>query len=147
MTDVMFHFNVPDKVGYACRLLRKAYATGAAVGVVGEADALQALDVELWRFSALEFIPHCGVEAPEAVRAASPIVLATDCAPLPQAEVLVHLGTALPQGFERFERLIELVGTDAADRGHARERWRHYADRGYALRSHDVAQRPDRDEP
>ena len=24
MTEVAFHFNAPDKLGYACRLLRKA---------------------------------------------------------------------------------------------------------------------------
>ena len=29
MTEVAFHFNAPDKLGYACRLLRKAVATGA----------------------------------------------------------------------------------------------------------------------
>ena len=42
MTDVAFHFNVPDKLGYACRLLRKAHAAGGSVGVVAapKPDAL-----------------------------------------------------------------------------------------------------------
>ena len=30
MTEVDFHFNAPDKLGYACRLLRKAVANGRA---------------------------------------------------------------------------------------------------------------------
>lgn len=139
MTEVAFHFNVPDKLGYACRLLRKAYAAGGPVGVVAPADTLAALNTQLWSFSALDFIPHCLATAPEAVRAATPIVLAERCAELPQAGVLVHLGDAVPEGFERFERLIELVATDDADRAHARQRWRHYADRGYAIQRHDVA--------
>ena len=37
MTEVAFHFNVPQKSGYACRLLRKATAGGARVVVTGEA--------------------------------------------------------------------------------------------------------------
>ena len=45
----------------------------------------------------------------------------------------------MPAGFERFERLIELVGTGEADRAHARTRWRHYAERGYQIKRHDVA--------
>ena len=40
MTEVTFHFNVPDKLGYACRLLRKAYAAGGPVGVVAPPDTL-----------------------------------------------------------------------------------------------------------
>lgn len=141
MTEVLFHFNVPDKVGYACRLLRKAYATGCGAGVVADAEQLHALDVALWSFSALDFIPHCLAEAPAPVRGASPIVLSTSCGELAGGRLLVHLGTALPQGFERFERLVELVGMEPADRAQARSRWRHYADRGYAIRSHDAGPR------
>ena len=47
----------------------------------------------------------------------------------------------VPAGFERFERLIELVGNVDDDRAQARQRWRHYADRGYAITHHDLAQR------
>lgn len=145
MTDIAFHFNMPDKLAYACRLLRKAHAAGHTVGVVGQPEMLQALDVALWRFSALDFIPHCGASAPAQVLSASPIVLASDCAALPHTTggVLVHLGEtdAAPEGFERFERLVELVGTDIADRAQARLRWRHYADRGYTIQRHDLAAR------
>ena len=57
---------------------------------------------------------------------------------LPSNGVLLYLGDTVPVGFERFERLIELVGTDEVDRTQARQRWRHYADRGYAIQRHDV---------
>ncbi|MBP7958348.1 MAG: DNA polymerase III subunit chi, partial [Ottowia sp.] len=56
MTDVAFHFNVPDKLGYACRLLRKAHAAGGSVGVVAAPVVLQELDARLWSFSALDFV-------------------------------------------------------------------------------------------
>jgi DNA polymerase-3 subunit chi len=140
MTEVAFHFNVPDKLGYACRLLRKATGAGSRVVVTGEPELLRNLDIELWTFSALEFIPHCHAASAEPqVLAASPVVLAETARGTPHQDVLVNLGGRVPEGFERFERLIELVARDEADRLQARGRWKHYADRGYAIKTHDLA--------
>lgn len=142
MTEVAFHFNVPDKLGYACRLLRKATGAGSRVVVTGAPDLLRDLDTELWTFSALEFIPHCHAASAEAaVLEASPVVLAESPRGTPHQEVLVNIGGQVPEGFERFERLIELVSRDDADRQQARQRWKHYADRGYAIAKHDLAAR------
>lgn len=139
MTEVAFHFNVADKVRYACRLLHRAHGSGMRVGVVAERDLLRALDIGLWSFSPLEFVAHCDADAAPALRAASPIVLAGDCADLGEHQILMNLGEQVPAGFERFERLIELVSPDPGDRKLARDRWRHYADRGYRLVPHDSA--------
>jgi DNA polymerase-3 subunit chi len=140
MTEVAFHFNVPDKLGYACRLLRKATAAGAKVVVTGEGEVLRSLDTELWTFAPLEFVPHChAAAANEQVLAASPVVLADAPRGAPHQEVLVNLGARVPEGFERFERLIEVVTQDDEDRQRARARWKHYADRGYAITRHDLA--------
>ena len=142
MTEVAFHFNAPDKLGYACRLLRKAVGTGARVMVTGGAGTLRDLDVALWTFAPLEFLPHCSSEAAPATLAASPVVLAESVRTAPHRDVLVNLGGAVPEGFERFERLIEVVTEEEQDRLDARGRWKHYADRGYAIKKHDVAARP-----
>ena len=141
MTEVAFHFNVPDKLGYACRLLRKAHAAGSRVVVTGGPDDLRTLDVQLWTFAATEFIPHCHAEADPALVAASPVLLADAPRGTPHQEVLVNLGEAVPEGFERFERLIEVVSREDDDRQRARGRWKHYADRGYAITRHDLAAR------
>jgi DNA polymerase-3 subunit chi len=45
----------------------------------------------------------------------------------------------VPPGFERFDRLIEVVTTDAEDRNIARTRWRHYTEHGYTITRHDLA--------
>jgi len=144
MTEVAFHFNVPDKLGYACRLLRKAAGSGAKVVVTGDPEVLATLDAELWTFSPLEFIPHCQVTADSQLVAASPVLLADTPRGTPHHEVLVNLGTGVPEGFERFERLIEVVTQDDGDRQRARSRWKHYADRGYAITRHDLAAREPR---
>ncbi len=142
MTEVTFHFNAPDKVGHACRLLRKALASGARVVVTGEHRLLRDLDVALWSFSALDFLPHClDTGASAAVLAASPVVLAASPRTAPHQQVLVNLGAAVPDGFERFERLIEVVTLEDDDRQLGRQRWKHYADRGYAITRHDLTTR------
>lgn len=142
MTEVAFHFNAPDKLGYACRLLRKATGAGARVVVTGEAQLLRTLDRDLWSFAPLEFIAHCQLEgADPRVLEASPVVLAEAPAQAPHQQVLVNLGGAVPGGFERFERLIEVVTLDEEDRQLARRRWKHYADRGYSIIRHDLARR------
>jgi DNA polymerase-3 subunit chi len=139
MTEVAFHFNAPDKLGYACRLLRKAADKGAKVVVTGEAGLLRDLDVALWTFAPLEFLPHCHAASSSAATvAASPVVLADATGDAPHHEVLVNLGQPVPEGFERFERLIEVVTQDDDDRQQARRRWKHYADRGYAIVRHDL---------
>jgi len=139
MTEVAFHFNAPDKLSYACRLLRKAASSRAKVVVTGPGDLLRELDVALWTFAPLEFVPHCRAGAPAEVLAASPVVLAESARETPHHQVLVNLGDAVAGGFERFERLIEVVTHNDDDRAQARARWKHYADRGYAIVRHDLA--------
>lgn len=139
MTGIDFHFNTPDKVGYACRLLRKAVAArGARVVVVGDAATLDAVDAALWQLSPADFIAHCRSDAEPGVLARSPVVLsAGGDEPAPHHQVLLNLGADVPAGFGRFERLVDIVSDDEADRQVARARWRHYADRGYAITRHD----------
>ena len=55
--------------------------------------------------------------------------------------MLVNLHPAPPPFFSRFERLAEIVGTDADDAAAGRERWKFYKERGYELRPHNLSQR------
>lgn len=139
MTALAFHFGAPDKLGYACRLLRKAVASGAQVAVVADADTIAQLDTDLWALSATEFLPHCVGAVGDSVQSRSPLVLVTDIAQVAgQRGVLVNLADTVPVGFERFDRLIEVVSTDAADRAQARGRWKYYTERGYSITRHDL---------
>ncbi|HUR90664.1 MAG TPA: DNA polymerase III subunit chi [Ramlibacter sp.] len=138
MTGVEFHFNAPDKVGYACRLLRKATTKGVKVAVTADSRFLRELDTVLWTFEPLEFIPHCLSNAPAQVVDATPILLCEDARTSLHHDVLVNLGTEVPEGFERFERLIEVVTLDEGDRATARGRWQHYKARGYDIKRVDL---------
>jgi DNA polymerase-3 subunit chi len=141
MTEIAFHFNAPDKLAYACRLLRKAVASGARVVVTGAPASLQSLDTLLWTFSPLEFVAHCRAGSPAEQLLASPVVLAAQIeggAALPYHQVLLNLGDGVAPGYERFERAIEVVTLDEQERQKARLRWKHYADRGYSITRHDL---------
>lgn len=141
MTEVAFHFNMPDKTAYLCRLLRKAAAQGAQVAVTGPEAALSELDAALWSFSETDFVPHCRADSDPMVLGASPIVLGVAPARSPHHDVLLNLGAQVPSGFERFERVIEIVGPADQERADSRVRWKYYQQRGYALVRHDFAAR------
>ena len=138
MTEIPFHFNVADKFLYACRLLRKAYASGAQVAVTAEPEVLGELDQLLWRFSATEFVPHCRAGHASDFLASKSVLLVDSPAACPHGGVLINLGLQVPTEFERFERFIEVVTQGRDERLAARIRWKHYADRGYSLQKCDI---------
>jgi len=137
--EVAFHFNAPEKTAYACRLLRKAYQKHARLLVLAEPRNAAALDQMLWTMFAPEFVPHCRNDAPAVLRASSPILIASGEIPSDfRADVLLNLTDAMPVGYERFSRVIEVVTADEPDRLRARERWRQYRVSGLEPLRHDL---------
>jgi len=133
MTRVDFHSKVPDKIAYACRLVRKARAADMKI-VLFAADRAQlaALDEALWTFSEQDFLPH--VMAGDELAAMTPVILAHDAGQeLPHHQVLVNLSRETPAHFARFERMFEIVSTDDDDLLAGRARYRQYQQRGYPL--------------
>ena len=140
MARIEFHFNAPALVHYSCRLLRKVHARGLRAQVVGHSATLAQLDLALWTFSVLDFLPHCQADAPVAVRAASRVLLSEQPLPDWDRQVLINLGESVPPGFEGFERIIEVVSVDELNRTQGRERWREYSRLGHELVRHDLSQ-------
>ena len=141
MTEITFHVQVGDRLAYACRLLRKAFSSGAKVVVCAPADLRDALDRALWEMAPHDFVAHCRVDSAAASLAASPIVLALpdQLGLAAHRQVLVNITQTVPAGFGSFERFIEIVGTAEADVACGRERWKHYRDRGYSLKTAEAA--------
>ena len=140
MTRIDFHSNVPDKIAYACRLVRKARSQNLQVVMLAaDVAQLQRLDEMLWTFSELDFLPHVTADSPLAAQ--TPIVLmdaAGSQAELPHHQILVNLSQQAPANFARFERMFEIVARDEDDRLAGRERYRHYQQRGYPLTHYDA---------
>lgn len=138
MTRIDFHSNVPDKLLYACRLVRKARSANCNIVLrVDDHALLSKLDEALWTFSALDFLPHVTAGDPLAV--STPIVLTdSDEAELPHHQVLINLSSGTPTHFARFERMFEIISSDDIDKAAGRDRYRFYQQRGYPL-THFVA--------
>lgn len=140
MAEVAFHFNAPDRLAYAARLVRKAYLKGVRVAVLAPAALIDELDRLIWLVGPGDFVPHARPGDAPAVQRHSPIRL-TDALPDAQGmPVLVNLLDAAVPEPARFERVIEVVGLDEADRASARQRWRAYVAAGLEPLRHDLKQ-------
>lgn len=137
MTRVDFYFNAVDKADVAMRLAAKAYQAGQRTLLYTEDEALAAqLDARLWTAQQLSFIPHVRCGHPLAAK--TPILIGAQPDDLRSCDVIINLGHQPPGCFTRFDRLIEIVTADEADRYAARGRYRFYQERGYALHTHDL---------
>jgi DNA polymerase-3 subunit chi len=138
MTQIDFYFHVEDKLKTACALSAKAYARGLRVlAYAPDPDVVQKFSRLLWTTPATSFVPHCS--ASDRLAPVTPVIYDHAGTNLPHDQLLVNLGHECPPFFSRFQRLVEIVGIDEEDRRLARDRFRFYRDRGYAIESHDMS--------
>jgi len=145
MTRIYFLHGASDRILAAAQWLQRAWqalrAQPAVLVYAPDEEAAERLDRLLWTQPALSFVPHCRADAPLATE--TPILIAQrlDAAAFAESlpACLLNLSNELPAVFSRFEALIEIVSTADADRLPARERFKFYRDRGYAIESHDIS--------
>ncbi|HZZ93147.1 MAG TPA: DNA polymerase III subunit chi [Usitatibacter sp.] len=137
MTRIDFYRCAEDKLRFACRLASRAFEKSSRLVVyTPDVAMLRRFDELLWTYNQTRFVPHCMAGA--AVAPETPIILAASGESLPHHDVLLNLADEWPPFFATFERLLEIVSTDDADKGRARERYSFYKQRGYELNVHDV---------
>ena len=119
----------------ACRLADKAYGLGHTVYVFTASEArAAALDDLLWTFRQDSFVPH--ERYPLVGEEGSPVLVGTAAPATVEAQVLINLADALPEGFERYERVVELVDQHPEVLAQSRERFRQYREQGCLLETH-----------
>jgi DNA polymerase III subunit chi len=137
VTQIDFYFNAADRLQVACRLAAKALAEHKRMLIYApDAELATRLDRLMWTWPATGFVPHC---APgDALAPETPVLISSDdeTGDIP---ILLNLSAECPPHFASFERLLEVVGAEEADREPARTRFRLYKSRGYAVASHDLA--------
>lgn len=139
MQKIDFHFNVPNRLRYACLVARTVYKRGLTLAFwTSDAERLRYFDQLLWSFDDLAFLPH--VRANSAHANETPILLSTDLSEL-KGDVLVLLDDHLPESwktdFERFGRIIDVVSTDPTELRLSRDRYRAYKAEGVELAAYD----------
>lgn len=103
-----------------------------------DAATCDALDKLLWHYPATAFIPHCRSDAKDAET--MPVMLNNGGDKFPHHDLMISLHNECLPYFSRFERVIEIISTDAEDSRMGRERYKFYKDRGYELRHIDLSQ-------
>lgn len=142
MTSISFLHGAGDRIQSAAQWLQQAWSGRQAAHFsvlvyVPDIEQATRLDRLLWTQPALSFVPHCRADAPLAEE--TPILL-TDRLDSPAQEAcLLNLSNDLPPTFSRFEQLVEIISSDDTDRLPARERFKFYRDRGYAIESRDIS--------
>ena len=138
MTRIDFYTKVDDRLRFAGKLCAKALAQKLRVNVYAPDSALAThFDRLLWTDNAIGFLPHCRADDPLAPE--TPILIHAREGALLHDTLLINLDNAWPPFFSRFQRVIEIVSTDTDDAAAARERFRFYRDRGYAMQTHDMS--------
>ena len=100
-------------------------------------EAAATIDDLLWTFRDISFLPHAAVDSPDAPED-SPITIGWEGEPVLPRQVLINLSGAIPGQAEKYERIIEIVPSDPAQRNQARSRYRDYRDRGLEMHSHNI---------
>lgn len=139
MTEVTFYTHAKEPLDVARRIAAKAYGQGLQVMIYApDATVAAAVDRLLWTTPPLGFVPHCSDD--DALAEETPVLIGTRAERLRRADVMINLHTEQPPTFARFQRLVEVVGEDAAAVEAGRARYRFYKARGYALNTHDLRQ-------
>lgn len=120
-----------------CRLAQKAFVHGHRVYIrTADAAAAQRLDALLWTFNQGSFIPHALHPAPD--NDAYPVLIGDAEPPADCADILIQLAPEPPAGFERFQRVLEVVGPEETDRQSGRHRFRLYREKGCTPATHTL---------
>ena len=107
----------------------------------GDAATAEALDEMLWNYQPDRFVPHSRYGTPSGKAVAAPVRIGVNEEPEEHQQVLINLSGDIPSFFSRFDRVAEVVPVDQNRRDKARESYKFYRDRGYALEYHSIPAR------
>lgn len=127
---------------FCCRLVDKAYRQGLNIHVrlpdKGQADLLDRL---LWTFRQDSFIPHA-LDCESGQTDRFPVQLGVGAGAEDCRDLLISLCPEVPEDFEHYGRIAEIVASDEASRAAARLRFKHYREQGLNPDTHQMDERP-----
>lgn len=137
VTFYLLNQSVPDgKLRAACRLTKKALARGCTAYIQAEDDRQASrLDDLLWTFDQGSFLPH-RLDSGDAEPA--PVTIGCRAPGTDPADVLIALSADMPDHFDIYRRIAEVVDGTDEDKRLARQRYRIYRERGCELETHHI---------
>jgi DNA polymerase III subunit chi len=124
---------------FACRLVEKAYLRDLRVVVASDtaADA-KALDELLWTFNDRSFVPHKLCADERSLDPQTPVQVSALPLTVVSGDLLVNLSSQLPEHWERYGRVAEIIDADEQCRRLGRERFKSYRDLKVPLETHQL---------
>src|SRR5215467_12026363 len=112
-----------DPLLLVCELVKKAYVAEQATLILARSpEQADALDAKLWEFDEESFIPHQLVGDED--DAITPVVIAAPGVAAADRPLVVNLRDVCAPG--AYERVLEVVAADPAEREGSRVRWSEY---------------------
>lgn len=124
-----------DPLRLVCELVKKAYAAEQPTLVLARSqEQADALDDLLWAFDDDSFIPHqLAGDDDDAITA---VVIAAPGVETADRPLVVNLRDECAPG--AYERVLEVVAADAAERDGSRVCWSEYKRRGFDVAKYDM---------
>jgi DNA polymerase-3 subunit chi len=125
-----------DPLLLVCELAKRAFASEQPTLILARSQSqADALDEKLWEFDENAFIPHqiAGDGDDDAITAV--LIVPPDMA-TPDRALVINLREDCAPGL--FERVLEVVPADDAQRLGSRERWKTYKQAGFEVNKHDM---------
>ena len=124
-----------DPLLLVCELAKRAFeSTQPTLILARSADQADALDEKLWEFDENAFIPH--QLAGDDDDALTPVLIVAPGTQTPDRPLVINLRDECAPGL--FERVLEVVPADDAQRLGSRERWKTYKAAGFEVNKHDM---------
>jgi DNA polymerase-3 subunit chi len=120
-----------------CKLIEKAYKNRYRIYIhtQDETEAHQ-LDELLWTYREDSFLPHnLYGEGPDP---APPIQIGHDAIPEKHRDILINLHKTIPEFYNQFSRLLEVVVDVDNIQAIARDHFRFYKTNGHAIQTHKL---------
>ncbi|MBS0570461.1 MAG: DNA polymerase III subunit chi [Proteobacteria bacterium] len=124
-----------DLLLLVCELARRAFESGQPTLILARsAEQAAQLDEKLWDFDAAAFVPH--QIAGDDDDAITPVLIVAPGMQTPDRALVINLRDDIAPG--SFERVLEVIPDDEAQRAGSRERWKAYKSAGMDTAKHEM---------
>lgn len=123
---------------FACKLIEKAYRSGAFAYVLTDSlEQSQQLDGLLWTFRAGSFVPH-QIYQDTPPEQANTVLIGSSEPPGHWQNTLINLSSQLPNAFQQAEKVLEILDNSEACKANGRQRYRQYQQTGIEVVTHKL---------
>ena len=124
-----------DPLLLVCELAKRAFESGQPTLVLTRSlEEAENLDEKLWEFDENAFIPH--QIAGDDDDAITPVLIVPPDTSTSDRTLVINLRDDCAPGL--FERVLEVIPADEAERAGSRERWKSYKAAGFDVAKHDM---------